>query len=33
VTSQCVIDQSMVSICDLMKMFGGEAKYNPWDSS
>ena len=28
-----VIDQSMISIFDLKKMFGGETKYNTWDST
>ena len=25
-----VIDQSMISICDMMKLFGAETKHNPW---
>jgi len=32
-TSHYVIDQSMISICDMKKMLGGEAKNIPWDSS
>ena len=32
-TSHYVIDQSMVSICDVKKMLGGEVKQNPLDST
>ena len=28
-----VIDQSMISISDMEKMFGGESKDNPYDSA
>ena len=33
VTSHYVIDQSLISICDVKKMFGCEAKDNPQDST
>jgi hypothetical protein len=33
VTSHYVIDQSMLSICDMLKIFGGEVKQNHWDST
>ena len=31
--SHYVIDQSMISISDMKKILGGEAKQNPWDST
>ena len=33
VTSLYVVDQSMISICDIKKMLGGDAKLNPLDSA
>ena len=33
VTSHCVIDQSMISMCDLLKILGGVDKHNPPHSS
>jgi len=32
-TSHYVIDQSMISICVMQKLLGGEAKNNPRDST
>ena len=32
-TSHYVIDQPIISISDIKKMFGGEAKHNPKDST
>jgi hypothetical protein len=31
--SHAIIDQSMISICDMKKILGGEAKRNPLDST
>jgi len=33
VTSHYEIDQSVISISDMKKIFWGEAKQNPWDST
>ena len=33
VTSHNVIDQSMIINFEMKKIFGGEAKQNPWDST
>ena len=32
-TPYYVINQSMITICDMKKMLGGEAKQNPLDST
>ena len=33
VTSYYVVDQSMIRICDMKKIFGGDAQQNPLDST
>jgi hypothetical protein len=33
VTVHYVIDQAMISNCDVEKMLGGDTKYNPLDST